>query len=53
MVMNDRLTALSFHVNQRPIPIPQIRLFQTLTFQLQGQGHGCGHRARPYSEPSI
>ena len=33
--------------------IPQIRLFQTLTLKLQGQGHGCGLRARPYSRPSI
>ena len=23
-------------------PIPVIRLFQTLTLKLQGQGHGCG-----------
>ena len=29
-------------------PIPQIRLFQTLTFKLQGRGHGCGQRARAY-----
>ena len=36
-----------------PTPTPQIRLFQTLTFKLQGQGHGCGQRARPYSQPSI
>ena len=34
-------------------PIPQIKLFQTLTFKLQGQGHGCGQRARPHSQPSI
>ena len=45
MVINDRLTALFFCVNQCPTPIPQIRLFQTLTFKLQGQGHGCGQRA--------
>ena len=38
-----------FHVN----PNPQIRLFQTLTLKLKGQGHGCGQRARPYSQPSI
>ena len=31
--------------------IPEIRLFQTLTLKLQGQGHGCGQRA--YSWPSI
>ena len=34
---HDRLTALSFHV----------------TFKLQGQGHGCGQRARSYSQPGI
>ena len=36
-------------------PIPEIKLFQTLTlkFQLQGQGHGCGQRARSYNRPSI
>ena len=36
-------------------PIPEIKLFQTLTlkFQLQGQGHGCGQRARSYNWPSI
>ena len=35
--------------------IPEIKLFQTLTlkFQLQGQGHGCGQRARSYNRPSI
>ena len=27
-------------------PLPEIRLFQTLTFKLQAQGHGCGQRAR-------
>ena len=36
-------------------PIPEKKLFQTLTlkFQLQGQGHGCGQRARSYNRPSI
>ena len=36
-------------------PIPGIKLFQTLTlkFQLQGQGHGCGQRARSYNWHSI
>ena len=34
-------------------PIPEIRLFQTLTLKLQGQGHGCGQRARSYNQPSI
>ena len=36
-----------------PCPIPEIRLFQTLTLKLQGQGHGCGQRVRSYSWPSI
>ena len=31
----------------------QIRLFQTLTLKLQVQGHGCGPRAIPYSQPII
>ena len=34
-------------------PIPDIRLFQILTLKLQGQGHGCGQRARSYSWPRI
>ena len=34
-------------------PIPEIKLFQILTLKLQGQGHGCGHRARSYNQPSI
>ena len=34
-------------------PIPEIRLFQTLTLKLQGQGHGFGQNARSYSRPSI
>ena len=34
-------------------PIPEIRLFQTQTLKLQGQGHGCGQRAKSYSQPSI
>ena len=36
-------------------PNPDIKLFQTLTlkFQLQGQGHGGGQRARSYNRPSI
>ena len=32
-------------------PIPEIKLFQTLTLKLQGQGHGCGQRASSYSWP--
>ena len=65
MVMNDRLTSLSFHGNQQSAPpppphthththtIPQIRLFQTLTLKLQGQGHGWGQRSRSHNSPSI
>ena len=34
-------------------PIPNTKLFQTLTLKLQGQGHGCGQRARSYNRPSI
>ena len=34
-------------------PIPQIKLFQIFILKLQGQGHGCGQRTRPYSQPSI
>ena len=36
-------------------PIPEIKLFQALIlkFQLQGQGHGCGQRAKSYNRPSI
>ena len=34
-------------------PIPEIKLFQTMTLKLQGQGHGCGQRARSYNRPSI
>ena len=47
--MNHRLTSLSFHVNQPPIP--QIRLLQSLTLKLQGQVHGSGqgHIVNPLS----
>ena len=34
-------------------PIPEIKQVQTLTLKLQGQGHGCGQRARSYNRPSI
>ena len=51
MVMNGRLT--SFRSMSISSPIPQMRLFQTLTLKLQGQCHGCGQRARPHSQPSI
>ena len=36
-------------VNIMAAPIPEIKLFQTLTLKL----HGCGQRARSYSRPSI
>ena len=47
MVMNDRLTSLSFHVSQPSHSLKN--LFQTLILKLQGQGHGCGQRARQHS----
>ena len=50
--MIDSQSLLSMSISA-PTPIPQIRLFQTLTFKLQGQCHGCGQRARPYSQPGI
>ena len=34
-------------------PIPEIRLFQTLTLKLQAQANGCGQRAKSYSPRSI
>ena len=49
MSINPRLPApVHVHVNE-------IRLFQTLTFnlKLQGQVHRCGQRAQPYHWPSI
>ena len=43
-----------FHSKSVSPPIPQIRLFQTLTLKLtQDQGHECVQRARPWSQPSI
>ena len=64
MVMNGWLT--SFRSLSIGCPIPEIKLFQTLTLKLQGlklfqtltlklqgQGHGCGQRARSYNRPSI
>ena len=50
MVMNGWLTSSTLSIGR---PIPEIRLFQTLTLKFQGQGHGCGQRARSYSRPSI
>ena len=51
MVMNGWLT--SFRSLSIGHPIPEIKLFQTLTLKLQGQGHWCGQRARSYNRPSI
>ena len=50
--MNDWHTSLSFQVNQPP-SLPQIRLFQTLTLKLQGQGHRWGQRSRSHNSPGI
>ena len=35
------------------LPIPEIRVFQTLTLKLQRQGHGCGQRTRLYCQSII
>ena len=51
MVMNGWRISFSFLVD-RP-PIPEIKLFQTRTLKLQGQGHGCGQRARSHSRLNI
>ena len=51
MVMNGWLASFSFHVIGHPIP--EIKLFQTLTLKPQGQVHRCGQRARSSSQPSI
>ena len=51
MVMNGRLTSFSFHVN-RPSHSWD-KTIQTLALKFEGQGHGCGQRARSYSWPSI
>ena len=51
MVMNGWLKSfLSLSIGR---PIPEMKLFQTLTLKLQGQGHGCGQRARSYNRPGI
>ena len=42
-----------FHSMSIGCPIPDIRLFKTLTLKLQGQGLGYGQRARSYSQLSI
>ena len=50
-VMDGRLTPFSFMSIGRPTP--GIRLFQALTLKFQGQGHGCGQRARSYTRARI
>ena len=52
MVMNGWLKSF-FHSLSIGHPIPEIRLFQTLTLKFQGQGHRCGQWSRSYSQPSI
>ena len=47
------MTHILFIPCQSAIPFPEIRPFQTLTLKLQGQGRGCGQRARSYSRPSV
>ena len=52
----ERVFKLMFCIINLKITLPILRPhFQTLTlkFQLQGQGHGCGQRARSYNRPSI
>ena len=49
-IMDDSHLSRSMPIGR---PIPAIKLFQTLTLRLQGQDHGCGLRARSYSQPSI
>ena len=51
MVINGQFPF--FHSMSSSHSIPEIRLFQTLTLKLQCQGHGCGQRARSYSQPSF
>ena len=51
MVMNGWLS--SFRSLTISCPIPETKLFQTLTLKLQSQGHGCGQRARSYNWPNI
>ena len=51
MVMNGWLRFYSFHVN-RP-PHSWNKAISDSDLKLQGQGHGCGQRARSYNRPSI
>ena len=52
-MVTQRPWSWSWMINSHPFrsmsirsPIPEIRLFQTLTLKLQGQNHGYGQRAR-------
>ena len=47
IVMNGWFTSFSFHVNRPPHSWDK-----ALNLKLQDQGHGCGQRARSYSQPS-
>ena len=53
MVMNGWLTSFSFIVKRPSHSWDKIKLFETLTLKPQGQGHGCGQKARSYNRPSI
>ena len=49
MVMNGRLRSFAFHVNRPPHSWDKA----ISDLKLQGQGHGCGQRARSYNQPII
>ena len=49
---HERMTHILFVPCQSAVQ-SWIKLIQTLTLKLQGQGHGCGQKARAYSRPSI
>ena len=51
MVLNERLTYFSFHVNQPPHS--WWSYFRLWPWNSQGQDHGCGQRARSYGRPRI
>ena len=59
-MVTQKSRSLSRIINSDPLrsmsigpPIPEMRLFQTLTLKLQGQGHGCGQMARSDRRPRI
>ena len=58
MVWNDRLTSLSFHINQPPYSWNgYFKLWYSfitiLTWQIQAQCHRWGKRSRSHSSPSV